>query len=153
MFIKIQLLLHSCQALPELYFIKTEQMSDLKIIGESTAVKLGVVIALACGIISFTWWASGVQSSLNVLISGQVRGSQTIITLDQRTTLLERSSDIMMSVGSPALRPRLDSLERWRERIDATGSPQVVDIIKRLTVLEGDLKLHMSQPHIIVNKP
>lgn len=113
-------------------------------IGENTVVRLSLAVTLAGAIIGFTWWASGVQSSLNVLVSGQDRQIEASNGLRSRVEKLERESDLFMQVGSPALRARIDPLERWKEQMQSSGSPLAQDLLKRITAIEADLAAHKA---------
>lgn len=113
-------------------------------IGENTVVRLSLAVTLAGAIIGFTWWASGVQSSLNVLIAGQDKQIESSNGIRSRVEKLERDSDLFMQVGSPALRLRIEPLERWKERMESSGSPLAQDLLKRITAIEADLAAHKA---------
>jgi len=117
-------------------------MNEAKVIGENTMLRLGLVITVMSGVTAFTWWASSVNSALNTLLAGQRRDTDNSRILQGRVETLERASDMFTQVGSPALRPRLESLERWREQVIAVGTPPVVEIQRRLTVVEREFELH-----------
>lgn len=113
-------------------------------LGENTAIRLGFVLAILTGVIGFTWWASGVQSSLNVLLSGQSQEASRSNSVQERVAKLERESDLFMQVGSPALRARLEPLERWKEKVDSSGSQPVQEITKRMGALEMRFEAHIA---------
>lgn len=113
-------------------------------VGEHTAIRLSFAILIASGVIGFTWWASGVQSSLNVLIAGQDKQIESSNGIRARVEKLERDSDLFMQVGSPALRARIEPLERWKEQMQSSGSPLAQDLLKRITAIEADLAAHKA---------
>ena len=119
-----------------------KNVPDETAISEKTPVQLAVVLLCISGVIGFTWWASGVQSSLNVLLSGQAREIENNNGVRQRIEKLERDSDLFMQVGSPALRAKLEPLERWKEQVQASGTPAVVELTKRVQSLETALTMH-----------
>lgn len=97
------------------------------IIGPSSFVRVGVLIAIigfglttVGGIIGFTWWASGVQSSLNVLLAGQAREIE----------------------NNNGIRQRVERLELDVATMSRVGSPQAQDLSKRITALENAFELH-----------
>jgi len=113
-------------------------------LGENTAIRLGFVVLILSGVVCFTWWASGVQSSLNVLLSGQSREIEQSNGVRTRIEKLERDTDLFMQVGSPALRARIEPLERWKEQIQSSGSPQVQEIARRMASLELQFETHKA---------
>jgi hypothetical protein len=115
------------------------------IVSENTVVRLGLVVTILAGVVAFTWWASGVNSSLNSLLAGQTRDSEQSTGLRARVETLERATDMFTQVGSPALRPRLDALEKWREQIQSSGSPKMIETERRLNVLEKEFELYKQR--------
>jgi len=132
--------------------LREEDREERTVLGPKTGVRLeyvlaliGACVALISGIIAFTWWASGVQSSLNVLLAGQSREIEQTNGLRQRVEKLERDTDILMQVGSPAIRNRLEPIERWKEQIQSSGSPHVAELTKRFNELERLFEAHKAR--------
>lgn len=118
---------------------------DPQTLSEHTPIRLALVGLILSGVIGFTWWASGVQSSLNVLLAGQAREMEASNGIRQRVEKLERESDLFMQVGSPALRARIEPIELWKQQVTSSGSPQVVELTKRVAAIELFLEAHKQQ--------
>lgn len=125
--------------------LRQHEDEDDKTWSEHTPVRLALVILIVSGTIGFTWWASKVQSSLDMLLAGQSREIEHNNGIRQRIEKLERDSDLFMQVGSPALRNRIEPIERWKEQIQSSGSPQVGELSKRLAALEMEWQTHKAQ--------
>jgi hypothetical protein len=111
-------------------------------ISERTPVQVGIVILIVSGVISFTWFASSVHSDLTMLLKVQAKQVESDAEMRRRIDGLERTTDILTQVGSPALRARLEPIEHWKDRVDSVGTPQVIELSKRLLALETSFELH-----------
>jgi len=85
-------------------------MNEVKVIGENTMLRLGLVITVMSAVTAFTWWASGVNSSLNTLLAGQRRDIDNSRVLQGRVETLERASDMFTQVGSAESAQRITPL-------------------------------------------
>lgn len=122
-------------------YLKSDDETTVAI-SENTPIRLALVVLIISGIVGFTWWASGVQSSLNILLAGQVREIEGANSIRSRLEKLERDSDMFTQMGSPALRNRIEPIERWKEQSQANGGPIVMELTKRITDLEIEIKAH-----------
>src|SRR6266496_2259369 len=105
-------------------------------IGEGSSLKLGLAVIFATWIALSSWWAATISSKLSVVVSGQQQSNGDLTAIRARVEMLERISDQFTQFGSPALRVRIDALEKSSASVQLMGSPKVIELEKRVTVLE-----------------
>lgn len=94
----------------------TEQVRKT-VIGESSAIRVGLVLFLAGYVGTTSWFLSGLNSKVDMLIDLQKTGLNDGSALKLRVETLEKSNELFTQVGSPALRVRVDAIEKSVESL------------------------------------
>ena len=81
-------------------------------ISENTFVRLGLALIIGTYIGMSAWWASGISKDVRQILESSKLSSVEYTVLRSRIESLERASDLFTQVGSPALRPRIEALEK-----------------------------------------
>lgn len=114
------------------------------VISDRSAIRVGLALTIGAYIGLSAWWASGIQSKLDVLLNGQKISQADFNGIRTRVESLERSTELFNQVGSPALRPRIEALEKSVDRINTAGSPKLAEMLRRVEELENQFAVHKA---------
>lgn len=96
-------------------------------IGESSVIRVSLALALAAYVGVLMWKVSAISTKVDMILQSQTRYDGDYAAIRTRIEALEKHDDMYMSSGSPALRSRVDVLERG------------------LAVVVKDLEVHKAQ--------
>ena len=65
-------------------------------LSEGTKLRLSLALGIVAAVVSFTWWAKGVDSDLKTLVTGQKMAAEMNAGMIARIVVLERATDMFM---------------------------------------------------------
>lgn len=83
-------------------------------------------------------------TKIDVAIEAQKTLSQDIVAFRTRIESLEQTSRAFTDFGSPALRARIDPIEKSVERINTLGSLPMIELKNRVDQLAKDFDIHKA---------
>lgn len=100
---------------------KVEDVEQSGVLGESTHVKLGFIIAFlglcAGGLGVWIWWAATINSKLDMMLTHEQSTMQAIQQIQKDVNDLESWRKVVDTVGTPTVSPRLSQLEKDMDKL------------------------------------
>lgn len=114
-------------------------------ISENTGIRIGLLVGCLGMVVWVATWGARVQTKLDALITFQTAAVAESSKMTARVEKLEQDNLLFMQVGSPALRARLEPLEKEVANLKAVGSPHVAELEKELADLRRAFDIHVIE--------
>lgn len=112
----------------ELRELLLNRNSNGGVLGPSTTVRIGLLMAVMGGFVAIVWWAASTTTKLDSLLTALAAVTIQVRSSSEEITKLRGDVDTLKTVGSPAVR----ELQSRMVEFERVGSPALVPRIKLL---------------------